>query len=146
MSSSPRICDVIGVGINREFFAQDGMGGYSRLIIDGDGEVRYHDSGAIVGGAFLCRIINNPDGIFNITNPTEEEIELCRRIGANYASRDEDGSPHCESVYLWGVEPRYHDGHYYAGDGRVLIAKLPSHMMPSLLYGQCLFVGRRDEE
>lgn len=80
----PRICEVLGVGVNQNFQFNDfPFDEPKTYFVGSDGEIRNVHGGEVTSSE-LCYIINKADCIIRKPRWTEEEVELFRAIQVLY--------------------------------------------------------------
>lgn len=144
-NKKPRICDVLGVDVFERFSVVDQENGFNseEIMIDGNGNA-LSASGTVTVSPYICAIhaINHPEKIRRKSKLTENEIAICKSLGAKWVSKDEG---RFGIVQMWEEEPQkvVYKGHifYERKEGsESSIATAKKDKFPSIAPGELICV------
>lgn len=142
MNDEPNICKILGVRVGQRFSFPYPNRLYHYAYVDENGEIWEHSDSSTndhrIGSRALCWLINNLDSIKTYQQLTEDELDICRRLGVKWISRDFITVDTLECVDLWLEKPSFeNDSNSYYGDN---MGCLPASCFPSVKLGDCIYI------
>lgn len=142
-----RLCEILGVEEDEEW-TYPGFIKWTYRIHNGIREYKYENVNwrSAAAELDLIRMIEHPELIIHKKTLTEDEIALCKLIGAKWVSRNASAPFwYIESVDFWDDKPEMHiigkdEKNYYGLKSAKNISFVPANIMPSINPGDCICV------
>ncbi len=108
--TKPHLAEILGVEAGERFGINVDGKPYGDFYVDDEG-IMWLSDGDLAGYADLCTAINHPEKIVCKPRFTEQELAICRAVGARYVTRS-DNTCNNNFVIFWNEKPELHDGLY----------------------------------
>lgn len=144
--AKPHLAEILGVEVGEQFTFDYPNRQYRSAYISEDGIMWTVSPDGVqknkIGATAMCWLINHLDSLKRLPKLNEQEIAICKAVGATWVSRDEGDT---EFVRAWNVKPAAYcidKTVYMANISPYKVVRLDASLFPSVKPGDCIEVPK----